>query len=104
MEISTIEELYKVLRRRKRDYLFSGSVLDRLSYLNQQTLNQKEEMMWYLGGPIYWWINQRARKKSDLKFGISKIERKIIHIISNYEVTLKNEQCYLVEKESLTND
>lgn len=99
MNNTVVEELYGELRKAKNDYVFIEEHVMITSKLRKYCRSNKDLLFWYLAGPILWFIDWRASKKVYQKENISKIE-KIIGILSNYDITIKNDCCVLIRRDS----
>lgn len=99
MEIYEVEELYTVLKERKSDYVISGPLIDYIHFLSQECMSNTNQLFFYLGGPILWLTHFWATKRSDRKRGITPLDRKIIRILTSYEITIKKGYAVMVKKE-----
>ncbi|MGC6770155.1 hypothetical protein [Enterococcus sp. LJL51] len=99
-DVNDIEELYPLLRKQLEDYVITGDVIERLSFLYSQCLDNTSQFAWYLGGPLFWIIHWRAVKKTDKKIGICSTERKIIHILQEYEAQFEKGVTILIRREA----
>lgn len=99
MDNTVVEMLYKELRKGKNDYVFFEENAVIISKLKKYCRSNKDFFFWYLGGPIFWFFNWRAAKKIYQKESISKVEQRIIGLLSNYEITIKNDCCVLIKKD-----
>lgn len=98
--INTWEELYIVLKKYEEDYVFTGDIVSKLPILVQHCHTDKEKLFLFLGGPILWFTTWRANKKVYANNGLSKLEVKLIYLLNSYEVTIKNNYCTLIRKQS----
>jgi len=96
-----LNDLYKELKIRKEDYVFSDGDLDIIKRLLPYCKHRSKEdnFIWLLGGPLLWLFSGRADSKKHKKNNLSKIERKIIAILSNYNYSCHDDYCVLIRKE-----
>lgn len=97
-KIALVEEVYMQLKQRKDDYVFHGETTEIISRLAPYCRSDRETLFWFLGGMIFWIINWRVTKKMYKQQNISKIEQRMISILSDYEMTLKKGYCILIRK------
>ncbi|WP_429948640.1 hypothetical protein IGJ55_002857 [Enterococcus sp. AZ170] len=90
--------LYNNLKKRKEDYIFTGAVITQLPTLVSHCPTEVDQFVWFSGGILFWLIHWRTQRKMYKKLGISKVEQKVIRILGEYEVNIKNEYCVLVRK------
>ncbi|MBP2100068.1 hypothetical protein [Enterococcus rivorum] len=99
MDHLTIETLYLELKERKPDYVITGKIVTRISELIKYCPSNQETFIWFLGGPIFWLISWNVNRKLYKANNISTLEKRIIAILANYEVTFKNGYCVMIKKE-----
>lgn len=93
-----INQLYTELKKNKEDYVFSGINSDIINKLLKYCPSNQDTLFWFLGGPLLWIFSWRAKNRQFKEENISKVERKIIACLSNYDCSFKNEYCVLIRK------
>ncbi|MGX7024401.1 hypothetical protein [Vagococcus hydrophili] len=96
--MEVVENLYKELKKEKSDYVLIGEEAEIIKGLTKYCQTDKDRLFWFLGGPLLWIFEGRANKRRYEENNVSKTERKIVYILSRYEVTFKNDYCVLVRK------
>ena len=96
--MSSIYELYEDLKKQKEDYVFSDCTAVIIAKLLPYCPSNQDTLFWFLGGPLLWLFTWRANQKMYAEKNISKVEQKIIALLSKYNYSLKNGYCVLIRK------
>ena len=97
--MDSVDSLYQKLKKQQDDYVFSGIDVEIISKLVSYCPSNQERLFLFLGGPLLWLSTWNANKKLYKEKEISKLEQRIISLLSCYDCMFKNGYCILQRKE-----